>query len=112
MGGCTCSTLLRPAACGCQSTSSFALLPRTNTSSPLESSSREWAATGLWADRKSTRLNYSHLVISYAAFCLKKKHFAAHGLADPPAHATSGLHDLLIAQGVIVKCCPHRFCYG
>src|ERR1022692_3691740 len=73
MGGCTCSTLLRPAACGCQSTSSFALLPRTNTSSPLESSSREWAATGLWADRKSTRLNYSHLVISYAAFCVKKK---------------------------------------
>src|SRR5205807_7579014 len=25
-------------------------------------------------DRKSTRLNSSHLVISYAAFCLKKKH--------------------------------------
>src|SRR2546426_4260949 len=24
-------------------------------------------------DRKSTRLNYSHLVISYAVFCLKKK---------------------------------------
>src|SRR5256885_6255066 len=27
----------------------------------------------LWADRKSTRLNSSHLVISYAVFCLKKK---------------------------------------
>src|SRR5688500_19908051 len=26
-----------------------------------------------WPDRKSTRLNSSHLVISYAAFCLKKK---------------------------------------
>src|SRR5256885_7689919 len=26
-----------------------------------------------WGDRKSTRLNSSHLVISYAAFCLKKK---------------------------------------
>src|SRR5205807_8801181 len=25
------------------------------------------------SDRKSTRLNSSHLVISYAAFCLKKK---------------------------------------
>src|SRR5256885_12883930 len=25
------------------------------------------------ADRKSTRLNSSHLVISYAVFCLKKK---------------------------------------
>src|SRR5256885_3595114 len=29
---------------------------------------RKWAG-----DRKSTRLNSSHLVISYAVFCLKKK---------------------------------------
>src|SRR2546426_3305161 len=29
--------------------------------------------TGLTRDRKSTRLNSSHLVISYAVFCLKKK---------------------------------------
>src|SRR5688500_19327234 len=28
---------------------------------------------GALADRKSTRLNSSHLVISYAVFCLKKK---------------------------------------
>src|SRR2546426_4886812 len=28
---------------------------------------------GLRLDRKSTRLNSSHLVISYAVFCLKKK---------------------------------------
>src|SRR5256885_4951424 len=28
---------------------------------------------GLLGDRKSTRLNSSHLVISYAVFCLKKK---------------------------------------
>src|ERR1035441_303864 len=27
---------------------------------------------GLWIDRKSTRLNSSHLGISYAVFCLKK----------------------------------------
>src|SRR2546426_8463897 len=31
----------------------------------------------LMADRKSTRLNSSHLVISYAVFCLKKKKNAA-----------------------------------
>src|SRR5256885_6011278 len=31
------------------------------------------ADTGLDIDRKSTRLNSSHLVISYAVFCLKKK---------------------------------------
>src|SRR5437667_7501285 len=29
--------------------------------------------TGLAADRKSTRLNSSHITISYAVFCLKKK---------------------------------------
>src|SRR2546426_6001086 len=29
--------------------------------------------TGKGSDRKSTRLNSSHLVISYAVFCLKKK---------------------------------------
>src|SRR5690242_21615104 len=27
----------------------------------------------LWKDRKSTRLNSSHMSISYAVFCLKKK---------------------------------------
>src|SRR2546426_8931142 len=31
------------------------------------------AAGGFTGDRKSTRLNSSHLVISYAVFCLKKK---------------------------------------
>src|SRR5256885_7639934 len=30
-------------------------------------------ARGAGSDRKSTRLNSSHLVISYAVFCLKKK---------------------------------------
>src|SRR5256885_10699413 len=30
------------------------------------------------ADRKSTRLNSSHLVISYAVFCLKKKRYTHH----------------------------------
>ena len=30
-------------------------------------------ASGGWIDRKSTRLNSSHVVISYAVFCLKKK---------------------------------------
>src|SRR5256885_12482984 len=29
-------------------------------------------------DRKSTRLNSSHLVISYAVFCLKKKNTSQH----------------------------------
>src|SRR5256885_4915645 len=38
---------------------------------------------GLPGDRKSTRLNSSHLVISYAVFCLKKKKIKeAHGQFD------------------------------
>src|SRR5947199_3202851 len=31
------------------------------------------ANVAAWVDRKSTRLNSSHLGISYAVFCLKKK---------------------------------------
>src|SRR5256885_5136031 len=37
--------------------------------------SPRWVGSGwtIFKDRKSTRLNSSHLVISYAVFCLKKK---------------------------------------
>src|ERR1039457_6105939 len=38
-------------------------------------------------DRKSTRLNSSHLVISYAVFCLKKK----KTLEDSGSHVGGGL---------------------
>src|SRR5205807_4986859 len=50
-------------------------------------------------DRKSTRLNSSHLVISYAVFCLKKKKYplcADIGL-DVAGHYILGLH---ATQGV------------
>src|SRR5256885_7246556 len=33
-------------------------------------------------DRKSTRLNSSHLVISYAVFCLKKKKIYNHAIKN------------------------------
>src|SRR3712207_7314563 len=33
---------------------------------------------GLAQDRKSTRLNSSHANISYAVFCLQKKHYQCH----------------------------------
>src|SRR2546426_4373798 len=33
----------------------------------------DWQSGSRGRDRKSTRLNSSHLVISYAVFCLKKK---------------------------------------
>src|SRR5256885_10345119 len=46
----------------------------TGDEEAMKSWAREYAPG--WApvvDRKSTRLNSSHLVISYAVFCLKKK---------------------------------------
>src|SRR5258708_20419060 len=36
---------------------------------------RNWAVFCFTKDRKSTRLNSSHQIISYAVFCLKKKKY-------------------------------------
>src|ERR1035438_10609557 len=42
---------------------------------------RRWRTGGrLETDRKSTRLNSSHLGISYAVFCLKKKNYKTKDL--------------------------------
>src|SRR5207249_12296809 len=42
--------------------------------------SRRWPVAEEYdVDRKSTRLNSSHVSISYAVFCLKKKRFARIG---------------------------------
>src|SRR5438132_10235237 len=43
---------------------------------------RSQGITTLEVDRKSTRLNSSHTVISYAVFCLKKKKTKATTVAD------------------------------
>src|SRR5256885_4926058 len=40
-------------------------------------------------DRKSTRLNSSHLVISYAVFCLKKKKASPTGGAPVRTHGAT-----------------------
>src|SRR2546426_8815074 len=49
-------------------------------SSRNESESCNWSSAmkRISGDRKSTRLNSSHLVISYAVFCLKKKKIDQH----------------------------------
>src|SRR5256885_3892330 len=39
---------------------------------------------GFHGDRKSTRLNSSHLVISYAVFCLKKKNSTSTPRSSAP----------------------------
>src|SRR5256885_13131272 len=50
-------------------TSRFYIICLNNLGSPYGS------VSPVTIDRKSTRLNSSHLVISYAVFCLKKKKF-------------------------------------
>src|SRR5688500_19378087 len=46
-------------------------------------------ADGASEDRKSTRLNSSHLVISYAVFCLKKKRSDQPRARKPYSHLSS-----------------------
>src|SRR5436305_3852193 len=54
-------------------------IPRATNTDPVRLETRSSAgvvilgATGTPIDRKSTRLNSSHVRISYAVFCLKKK---------------------------------------
>src|SRR5256885_5950729 len=57
------TTLFRSASLSCGSPT-----PTTAASSAGSGPASPWSR-----DRKSTRLNSSHLVISYAVFCLKKK---------------------------------------
>src|SRR5256885_12180529 len=48
---------------------------------------------GVHLDRKSTRLNSSHLVISYAVFCLKKKiRVLLHSRTAHSLHFRSCIH--------------------
>src|SRR5437868_8007800 len=46
-------------------------------------------------DRKSTRLNSSHVSISYAVFCLKKKKNQARQQLTVHARTDSAVHDAL-----------------
>src|SRR5215467_10120609 len=57
-------------AAGGSSVTASGMPARNRTSAPRQLFQRSSSARG---DRKSTRLNSSHLVISYAVFCLKKK---------------------------------------
>src|SRR5256885_5050133 len=58
------------------------------TRSAATSRARRVLPTPGGPDRKSTRLNSSHLVISYAVFCLKKKKEAARRAIDHALCAT------------------------
>src|SRR5256885_4250226 len=56
-------------------------------------------------DRKSTRLNSSHLVISYAVFCLKKKKPNPKLVLDDPRDLVMvTIDDVLVSVVLAVRC--------
>src|SRR5258705_7059652 len=59
---------------------------------------RQRAALGEIRDRKSTRLNSSHLGISYAVFCLKKKKGVSQSLPSAGQGAES---QPVLAQAIL-----------
>src|ERR1039457_5974947 len=63
-----------------------------------------------WLDRKSTRLNSSHLVISYAVFCLQKKKKNRHTIALlREVHEARSLgHSHATPLSVSQRWTPHR----
>src|SRR2546426_9033492 len=67
----------------------------TNVVSVAAGQSYSMALTTFVRDRKSTRLNSSHLVISYAVFCLKKKNDTG---ADQHEESIPDHHHLLYGQ--------------
>src|SRR5437870_11310805 len=73
-----------------------------NVRLPPASSTALFAALGL--DRKSTRLNSSHVAISYAVFCLKKKK-TSHTNHHKREHPTSNLQDDAVCPRVLLA--PH-----
>src|SRR2546426_1464950 len=82
--GSGCRSPRKRRSCGRAETASRAGLPRCarGRSHPARSPRGPWAPRSRshrTEDRKSTRLNSSHLVISYAVFCLKKKNNTRSG---------------------------------
>src|SRR5258708_20922765 len=71
-----------------------------------------------WSDRKSTRLNSSHHIISYAVFCLKKKKTCQnsktnHTLHNPPYVCSDAAFMLSVPKNVQAIPKPSRanMCY-
>src|SRR5256885_3154063 len=74
-------------------------------------SPKYWHISWKVRDRKSTRLNSSHLVISYAVFCLKKKNHSEdmERSADDPIE-----RDFATARGDVLRAlgCHQISCAG
>src|ERR1039457_2920274 len=66
-------------------------------------------------DRKSTRLNSSHLVISYAVFCLKKKNIFLDEFAAKTGRmrlVVRGRQELLAASARLVRALRDPYSIG
>src|SRR5258708_14940689 len=74
---CLSSTIRSPSPASACKAPKFAMLPLAKTSAASAPLQRE-------QDRKSTRLNSSHQIISYAVFCLKKKKNNKHKSTNAP----------------------------
>src|SRR2546426_6396013 len=84
------TTLFRSAGCcyGCPSAVPWAVV-FPDLGPPARHPLQLYSAASDLGDRKSTRLNSSHLVISYAVFCLKKKKKKNHTRQDDASkHST------------------------
>src|ERR1039458_1014302 len=77
---------------------------------------RDWLPASIATDRKSTRLNSSHLGISYAVFCLKKKkqHIKPCGsiMEDVPRGDAQIRHPETGKVGPVALCHPLRAMFG
>src|SRR5256885_12641087 len=74
----------------------------------------EMARQQISKDRKSTRLNSSHLVISYAVFCLKKKKqivpapYLSRHAADVAPPWPGRLSPRSAPRSAVLSCAGHR----
>ena len=63
--------------CSMYKTKAYRAKPLDQVCADIDDAARDWPPNARGAhrvlDRKSTRLNSSHITISYAVFCLKKK---------------------------------------
>src|SRR5256885_7111077 len=78
----------------CETRGSRSFCRDRDSSQPPAGCQLSWSSYCLTAqtDRKSTRLNSSHLVISYAVFCLKKKNKNTCSFLHEPRPATHIRH--------------------
>src|SRR5256885_9042759 len=83
-----------------------ALFASNITASPTVVSAAATGGTVTVRDRKSTRLNSSHLVISYAVFCLKKKKQHNSDISSCRHHALNNTMSQFTPPG-----CWHKMYY-